>query len=480
MADYDDDVRGETDAGGPFAPVGPRRSNFTPAPADSVSLEAAAKIFNDDAIAAALAADLARVIGGPSPSTMPIAANPPESAQEPIEAIRPVASPEPALRPASVAPPAPPYWAAPLFGQPSPVAPSAQPSLVEEPRDEVPNHELPDDDLPDEEPRDEVPPAYVGAPPPTVPPADVPPPPGYEVPQFSFAPATLPNEPDAASREPAAEPAALPIPPSIQTDDDARISATLSAIEKLQAQLELRDREAREQAQQDSTWTDGATVEAPFAETTPTPVQQPTRLFSIDPPADSPIATLPPPTDQPFSTLPPPPEPAAGVRSPFAPPDPFVEPLFLGTADNPVFLEPPPLIDPPAWEIPEFENSDFSLDEEVSGPDHASTIDEAASTGAAPLDDAARFNNAEPFDSAARLDIPSAPAVDASAPEPYRAPQGFDDLLAGVGGSELRPPDAGWRSAEASAFVEPAQTGEPVTDSPPDSKTSFWRRSRGR
>src|ERR1700754_96076 len=92
MADDDDDVRGEPGPDDLLGPPGPRRSNFTPAPTDAESLEAANNLFNDDAIAAALAAELARVASGPIPIQKPAE---PAAAPPPVS-VTPTEVPEPA------------------------------------------------------------------------------------------------------------------------------------------------------------------------------------------------------------------------------------------------------------------------------------------------------------------------------------------------------------------------------------------------
>ena len=161
MAD-DDDVRATPGPEEIFSPTGPRRSSFTPAPDDAESREAAANLFNDDAIAAALSAELARVASGPipiqrPPVTEPAAAAEPaapvaepaapvaepaapaeeqlatpaeqsvaevvpesESVPEAVPEATPEAEPAPAATIPPPAQPGPPDWATPLFGQPQP------------------------------------------------------------------------------------------------------------------------------------------------------------------------------------------------------------------------------------------------------------------------------------------------------------------------------------------------------------------------
>ncbi len=85
MAD-DDDTRDAVGADELFAPSGPRRSNFTPPTNDAETLEAANNLFNDDAIAAALAAELAKVASGPIPIIRPQAVPGPTPAEPEVAA----------------------------------------------------------------------------------------------------------------------------------------------------------------------------------------------------------------------------------------------------------------------------------------------------------------------------------------------------------------------------------------------------------
>src|ERR1700712_3237692 len=105
MAD-DDDVRGAPGPEELLAPTGPRRSSFTPAPNDAETLQAAANLFDDDAIAEALSAELARVASGPIPIQKPAVQVPepkPEPVAEPVAEAELVA--EPAAEPEPVAEP---------------------------------------------------------------------------------------------------------------------------------------------------------------------------------------------------------------------------------------------------------------------------------------------------------------------------------------------------------------------------------------
>jgi hypothetical protein len=152
--DHDDDPR---DLVGPeelLTPPGPRRASYTPPAGDAQSLEAAANIFNDDMIAAAMAAELAKLSSGRPP-------------------VISVPVPEPVAETPASTPPAP-EVATPEAVVPEPLVPAAP---VIEPTNAGP---FPLDPPPAEVMLDAVPAPYVGAPPPTVPAADVPPPPGYE------------------------------------------------------------------------------------------------------------------------------------------------------------------------------------------------------------------------------------------------------------------------------------------------------------
>jgi purine-cytosine permease-like protein len=137
MAD-DDDKR---DAVGPdelFAPSGPRRSNFTPPTNDAETLEAANNLFNDDAIAAALAAELAKVASGPIPIIRPQAVPAPQPAppvsSEAEREPEPQPAPEPELEPQAVGEPEPQPGVAPepVSVQPAEPAPvAAEPEVTE-------------------------------------------------------------------------------------------------------------------------------------------------------------------------------------------------------------------------------------------------------------------------------------------------------------------------------------------------------------
>src|SRR5580700_7793683 len=106
MAD-DDDARGAPGVGDIFAPTGPRRSSFTPAPTDAESLEAAASVFDDDEIAAAMAAELSRVASGPIPIQRAVGTQPEwplEDFDEP-ETAAPITAPAPVAAQPAAPPP---------------------------------------------------------------------------------------------------------------------------------------------------------------------------------------------------------------------------------------------------------------------------------------------------------------------------------------------------------------------------------------
>ncbi len=334
MAD-DDDVRGAPGPEEIFAPTGPRRSSFTPAPDDPETREAAANLFNDDAIAAALSAELARVASGPIPIQRPPVEQP-EPVEDAVVAVEPptVAAPEPQVpevvpgvvpevapeqtavtepeldpEPTSAgetpppAQPGPPAWAASLFGQPQPepvqsepvqppvaadpfapgdpfapsapsFAPSSGPfpppgdSAPEPASTTFPSSNAEGSSVESADP-DALRALYAAAPAPTVPAADAPPPPGYGTP---------------GARRRAA-------------DDDG--SPTRSAIEELQAQLDQRDREAREYAAWESSMLEVGTPESLAA------VEE-ARTERAGMPPVVPVASAPVPVEEPAAFLLPP------------------------------------------------------------------------------------------------------------------------------------------------------------------------------
>jgi purine-cytosine permease-like protein len=202
----DDDARANLSPEELLAPPGPRRSSYTPPANDAASLEAAASVFNDDAIAAAMAAELAKIASGPIP-IVPAAYRMPA----PTPATPPSA---PSVAPPAVVPPA----AATEQAASEPVAP-LEPSPVAE-----------------------IPP-YLGAPAPTVPPADAPPPPGYEDSVRYVAPPTVPSV-EVVEQLPQRQ--SLDDEELLRTfHEESPVTGTLGVIEQLQAQLDLRERETR-------------------------------------------------------------------------------------------------------------------------------------------------------------------------------------------------------------------------------------------
>jgi purine-cytosine permease-like protein len=140
MAD-DEDVRGAPGAEDLLAPSGPRRSSFTPAPNDAESLEAAANVFNDDAIAAALSAELARVASGPIPVQRPVVSETtapvvPEPTAPAVPATAAAVDPEPPSKPTADSRPAPEWRSAP--------APSAADLTAADPAVTVPEASEPE------------------------------------------------------------------------------------------------------------------------------------------------------------------------------------------------------------------------------------------------------------------------------------------------------------------------------------------------
>jgi purine-cytosine permease-like protein len=500
MADDDDDVRAAPGPDELFAPSGPRRSNFTPAPTDADSLEAANNVFNDDAIAAALAAELARVASGPIPiqtppavptaspvlsetvasEPVPVEAAPEvevplaaEAAQEApvaevaagsaaqpevaesVEPSEPVELSEPvsAAPPTPTAPLGPPDWATPLFGQPTPPprdesaislddpfapnAPSFAPSTGSfPPPTDVPAHvadsDVPTGGLPQTADPEALRELYRGAPAPTVPAADAPPPPGYEAPDPSSTDPTLARSDGRPGRR------SLPDDDAPRTlPDDAQPSATLNAIEQLQAQLHLREQEAQEFASWESAMQaigtpealaevararaelsaadpvmpsvpsappaseaaalgDEPFVEPPVSELTAPPVAEP--VESLAPPSDEPVGSFAPPLDEPIADLAPPADEPVGS---FAPPFEAAFETLAPPSEEPASSLAPPDDEPVATLAP-------PVDEPVAS--FAPPVDETATTLAPPTDDPFSVYPA-PVDSVLASGGPVAPPV---------------------------------------------------------------------
>ena len=524
MAD-DDDVRGAPGPEELFAPTGPRRSSFTPAPNDAESLEAAANVFNDDEIAAALAAELARVASGPITIQRPPELQAPEVAEPvaetPAEAPEvepePVAEPEPVPAPAAAVPSAPtvppaasvpqgpPDWATPLFSEPAaaaPVEPVQPPSDPFAPS--APSFAPSSGPFPPPGPSAPTPPSspffgatepfdpssltnpaqpptaaqaadaetlralYSAAPAPTVPPADAPPPPGYESP----APPT--QTPVVAS--PSA-PGDLR-PRRRAGSDDGANSGTRDAIEQLQAQLDERDREAREYAAWESSMLEVGTPEAlaavdearaersGVAPSQPSPAapsaEEP--IPYLPAPAEEPALFLPPPSDEPIAEFAPPSEEPAFDLAP-----PSNEPAFdlAPPSNEPAFDLAPPLNEPAFDLAPPSDEPAFDL-----APPPDESVFDLAPPSEEPAFDLAPPSNEPAFD----LAPPSnEPALD---PPPLAAP--VFDLAAPVDepAVTLPPPaDESFASfpppADVPDFSAPAPEDGPVSPPPSGAATPF-------
>jgi purine-cytosine permease-like protein len=525
MAD-DDDVRATPGPEEIFSPTGPRRSSFTPAPDDAESREAAANLFNDDAIAAALSAELARVASGPipiqrPPVTEPAAAAEPaapvaepaapvaepaapaeeqlatpaeqsvaevvpesESVPEAVPEATPEAEPAPAATIPPPAQPGPPDWATPLFGQPQPTeqeepvqapAPNSDPFAPSAPSFAPSNGPFPPPGdsppepaegpfatggtgapLPSADP-DALRALYSAAPAPTVPPADAPPPPGYEAPGATDGTPSIPSPGEPSDLRPRRRALA----------DDG--SQPLTPIEQLQAQLDERDREAREYAAWESSMLEVGTPEslaaveearaersgmppaspavAPAAEPAPflppsaeepaaflqppaeepapfltTPAQEPAEF--LPPPADEPAAFLPPPVEEPAAFLPPPAEePVADFAAPAEEPAAFLPP----PVEEPVADLAPPAEEPAAFLPPPAEEpvADLAPPAEEPAAFLPPPVEEPAAEFPPPADDSATVlppASDNPFDIfAASIDHPAEPDVPPSS-EPTSFP----------------------------------------------------------
>jgi purine-cytosine permease-like protein len=413
MAD-DNDVRGAPGPEELFAPTGPRRSSFTPAPNDAESLEAASHVFNDDEIAAALSAELARVASGPIAIQRPPVTPAPQVeesiAETPVEpvtppAVAPEAAPSPAPEPtpepapdapsppAPSAPPAaatpqgPPDWATPLFSEPTE---PTEPTESSEPTESA----APEPVLPPSDPFAPSAPSFA--------PSNGPfPPPGPSAPTPAPSPffgATEPTDPAAAPNPaptpaqvadaealralysaapaPTVPPADAPPPPGYESPappaqapvvespstpgdlrprrralpDEGANSGTLSAIEQLQAQLDERDRESREYAAWESSMLQVGTPEALAAVD-----EARAERSGVAPAQPSPSS---PPAEEPVGFLPPPAEePVAFLPPPVEEPVAFLPPPF----EEPAADLASPSLEPTFDLAPPFEEPAFDL-----------------------------------------------------------------------------------------------------------------------
>jgi purine-cytosine permease-like protein len=510
MAD-DDDVRGAPGPEELFAPTGPRRSSFTPAPNDAESLEAAANVFNDDEIAAALSAELARVASGPIPVQRPPAEPTPEVTEPVSEAPTEVATspgdsptaesfPAPASAapvPAVAEPPAPaaasaptlaqepPDWATPLFSEPTVPAAAEQAEPPSDPfAPSAPSFAPSNGPFPPPGPSAPTPPQspffgagestdsapladaaptptaaqtadaealralYSAAPAPTVPAADAPPPPGYESPTSATQPPVVGSPSAPGDLRPRRR--ALP--------DEGTNSGTLSAIEQLQAQLDERDRESREYAAWESSMLQVGTPEALAAVdearversgTVPVPSSPPA---SPAPPAEEPIAFLPPPFDEPVTDLAPPGE------------EPVID--LAPPSDEPAFDLAPPTAEPAFDLAPPAAEPAFDL-----APPAAEPAFDLAPPAAEPAFDLAPPAAEPAFDLAPPAAEPAfdlAPPADAPAPPSEATPfPGF-----GAGANDAPLDFAAPSDPHELLFEPPPPLVEPP---PPDGLADLWR-----
>jgi len=205
---------------------------------------------------------------------------------------------------------------------------------------------------------------YSAAPAPTVPPADAPPPPGYE----SAAPA--PQVPSVGS--PSAPGDLRPRRRALP--DDGANSGARSPIEELQAQLDERDREAREYEAWESSMlqvgtpealaaVDEARAERSGAANIPSVPSAPSAPSA--PTAEEPLAFLPPPFEEPTADFGPP---ANETAFDFAPP--IEEPTadLAPPVDEPEFGFPPPAVEPVADLAPPADEPDFTFAPPVEEP----------------------------------------------------------------------------------------------------------------
>jgi len=265
MAD-DDEVDDQISFDPTFATAGPRRSTFT-APTSSTSGEghtadaaavSAPSEHDDDELAAALAADLTRIAPHPPVSTSPLPEPElqPEPEPTPVRALAPEPPHEAAPERMRV-PEAEPDPAGPMF--PPPVGdPVTAPFAVEPPVSSLPTPSARNPEA------GAVPPLITSVPLPAPSPAGTP-----AAPALSSAESDWPGSAPWSSL-PAPDPAQaveLPVPPDrpvrrslpdeelLHIADDAaeHPGSTLDAIQQLEAQLRLREQEAREFQEWEST-----------------------------------------------------------------------------------------------------------------------------------------------------------------------------------------------------------------------------------
>jgi purine-cytosine permease-like protein len=287
-------------------------------------------------------------------------------------------------------------------------------------------------------------------------------------------------------------------------------------MEQLQAQLDERDREAREYAAWESSMLQVGTPEALAAveeaqaeRAGVAPAQpSPPQPSPPSPSEEEPIPFLPAPEDEPAQSFLPPPfdEPVAGFappadEHPFDLPPPVEEPaLDLAPPSEEPALDLAPPSEEPAFDLappsPDATNSSPAPSDATPFPGFGPPTDAAPIDFAAPADPhelvfdpppalveppapdglADLWRDASADDSAdsatpappaeqtppAEAPVEQLPAVP-SPPPPAEAPAGFEDLLAGGGSPDPKPPSSGWIAGDANPFTEPAidaATGE--------------------
>ncbi len=298
----DDEVNEETSFDPTFATAGPRRSTFTPPPGVPAAPQASPAVHDDDELANALAADLGRFASGAIPVVD--ASDEPEAEAEAAAEPAPESTPEPAPAPAPA---------------PDELATDSAPSLV---------YDL--DSAPPPAPETIAPPDSMPSPPP-----------------WSSLPA-----PDPAQAVDLPEgPPQRPIRRSLRSEELLTLGADQDAgtrIEQLEAQLRLRDEEAREFSAWESSMIALGTPDALAA------VEQARADFTDV--VATPTGTIPvQPTIPPFEAAP---FEAAPVEAPMVEPPPVTgsAPVVAAAAyevmdeDDAVDDAAPPAL--PAWEVP--------------------------------------------------------------------------------------------------------------------------------
>jgi purine-cytosine permease-like protein len=285
-----------------------------------------------------------------------------------------------------------------------------------------------------------------------------------------------------------------PPPPGYAAPDSDAGSPTLSAIEQLQAQLDQRDREAREYAAWESSMLEVGTPESLAAVNDARakragmpPVEEPAAF--LPPPVEEPAAFLPPPVEEPAAFLPPPvDEPAAFLPPPVDEPAAFLPP----PAEEPPSIFAPPAEDehappPPASDNP-FDIFAASIEQQTDAA--PSTSEATPFPGFAPPTDASTVEFSAPanpnelrFDPHDMADAPVflEPAPAASVPSPPSSPPAWNldppESVPSAAVPEpvdpaLAEPDAVGQSPEAPSIEAPPALVEPPA---PDGVADLWR-----